>query len=450
MPGPGPAVTALAPRIGSGPGARMRRAREGGCARPGRDTRVAYDMKVHVPFLALLLAGTGSLAAQGGAKSFPEVDPYTKNAPAAVEKAGYVSLGPFRFGPDHTTDQVESVLEGVPLLWVETEHFKLGSGLPEYVLGGDPREKERIRAELERLSAKLPSIKTKTKKLDPWLRLHLFAQRLEELYGHFLAAFDLRESEFPTAPPDERTRNSPNYMGEGRYLGMSSKFTVLLFAKKSHVARYSSVYLGQAFEVPTRWHLASIDSWLYVSAAEFLEGEYDNDSALACDVVGAVSKNLAAGVRGAAAPLPFAVGEGLAHWFSRQIDPRYHLFAGLDPSQIHLKEEWNWAPSVRDRVEHRVYPSTADMLAWSDTRPLEWADHLVLWSRMDYLFAREDGAAGRFLRRLKAPFPKAKGTPTPEARLERVRESLASATDTDLAGFDAAWSAWVLASYPEK
>lgn len=405
-------------------------------------------MKVHVLSLVLLLASAAGPAAQGGAKSFPKVDPYTKNGPDAVEKAGYASLGPFRFGADHTTDQVERLLDGVPLLWVETEHFKLGSGLPEYTLG-DAAEKERVRGELERLSHKLPSVKPKTKKLDPWLRLHLFAQRLEELHARFLSTFDLREGEFPTAPPDEATRHSSGYMGEGRYLGMSSKFTVLLFAKKSHLARYSGVYLGQAFEAPTRLYVAGIDSWIYLTAAEFLEGEYDNDAALTCEVVGAVAKNLAAGVRGASVPLPFAVGEGLAHWFAREIDPRYRFFAGLDPSQLHIDEEWNWAPRVRDRVEHRVFPSMEDMLAWTEASPLEWADHLMLWSRIDYLFAREDGAAGRFLRALKAPFP-AEGAPSAEALAARTRESLAAATDTDLAGFDAAWSAWVLASYPAK
>lgn len=388
-------------------------------------------------------------------KPFPATDPYTKHAPEAISAAGYASLGPFRFGDDHTTQQIEQTLKGVPLLWVETDHFKLGSGLPEYTLGDD-EEKERVRAELERLALRLPSVKPRTKKLDPWLRLHLQAQRLEELYAQFLQAFDVAEGEFPTTPPDPETRSSSAYMGEGRYLGMSSKFTVLLFDRKSALARYGSVYLGGSLEGATRRHLPVVDALLFVTAAECLEGNHENDSALACVVVSGVTHNLAAGFRGSRVPLAFAVSEGIAHWFSRQVDPRYHIFSGLEQTEVRGAVEGNWAPGVRARVEHGIFPSTADMLAWSHAGPLEWAEHLVLWSRMDYLLAREDGAAGRLLRRLKEPPaltepPVAKnGELTSEELLERTRAAFGETTGGDLARFDQLWSEWVLKTYPKK
>lgn len=399
--------------------------------------------------LTVLYLLGGVLSTQGEIKPFPKVDPYTKSASEAIEKAGYLSLGPFRFGVDHTTDQVETTLGGIPLIWVETAHFKLGSGLPEYALGEDAKEKARVREELERLSERLPSVKVKTKKLDPWLRLHLYAQRLEELYAKFLTEFGLDEKEFPTVPPDPKKRNTAAYMGEGRYLGMSSKFSVLIFDKKSSLGRYSSVYLGQSIQAPTRWYLPTIDSWLFLSAAEFLEGGYDNDSALTCDVISGVSQNLAMGFRGGQVWLPFAVSEGIAHWFSRAIDPRYHIFTGLDQTLVRIKEEWNWAPSVRARVEHRVFPKMTDMLAWTDAEALEWADHLMLWSRTDYLLDREDGAAGRLLRLLKAPSTRSEPL-TPEQIVERARQAFQEATGGDLDAFDADWGAWVLKTYPKK
>lgn len=401
------------------------------------------------PLAALLASAAlvlgGRSAAQGEIKPFAKIDPYTKSSPETIEKAGYASLGPFRFGDDHTTEQVETTLGGIPLIWVETAHFKLGSGLPEYTVRGDERERERLTAELTRLAALLPDVKVKTKKLDPWLRLHLFALRLEDLYADFLRALDLEEKDFPTAPPGAGSKGP--YMGEGRYLGMGSKFTVLIFDKKSSVGRYSKVYLGRQIETPTRWHFPGTDSFLFLTAAEFLEGDYANDSALACDVVAGVSQNLAAGFRGYRVLLPFAVSEGLAHWFSRRVDPRYHLFSGTDPARVRAKDEWNWAPSVRARAEHEFYPSTHDMLGWQDANALEWADHLVLWSRMDYLLAREDDAAGNFLRMLKEPSEKQL---TADELVERARTSLATATAVDLAKFDELWREWVLRTYPKK
>jgi hypothetical protein len=402
-------------------------------------------MRAFVIWLAL--AGVASAQGDGEIKSFPKVDPYTNGDPGALQKAGYASYGPFRFGDDHTTDQIVTTMGGIPLLWVETEHFKLGSGLPEYTLKDDPKEKERIKGELERLQTRLPEVKVKTKKLDPWLRLHLFAQRLEELYASFMSAFGLQESEFPTAPPDPKKKSAGPYMGEGRYLGASSKFTVLLFDKRSHVGRYSLSYLGKSLGAPTRWHFEAVDSWLFLTAAEFLEGDYINDSAFTCDVASSVSHNLGSAFRGYHVTLPFAISEGLAHWFSRKIDPRFHFFSGLDLTKVRIRDEWNWAPSVRARVEHKVFPSTSDMLGWNDPEALEWAQHQILWSRMDYLIAREDGAAGKILRMLKEP---PKRLLSAEEIAERARDAILTSTGGDLDKFDADWSDWVLRTYPKK
>ncbi|HEX6885815.1 MAG TPA: hypothetical protein VF530_20745 [Planctomycetota bacterium] len=398
--------------------------------------------------LLLVLALGGPAAAQGEIKPFPKIDPYTKDDPGAKERAGYASFGPFRFGDDHTTSQIETTLGGIPLIWVETDHFKIGSGLPEYALDDDAKEKEKVRKELERLAKRLPDVKVKAKKLDPWLRLHLHAQRLEELYAQFLARFRLDENDFPTAPPDAKSAGP--YMGEGRYLGMPAKFTVLLFDKKSSVGRYSGVYLGQALNTPTRWVFPTVGSFLFLTAAEFLEGEYQNDTALHCDVVSGVVQNLAAGFRGYRVVLPFAVSEGIAHWFSREIDPRYHIFSGLDLTRVRIRDESNWAPSVRARVEHKVFASTHDMLGWSDADSLEWADHLILWSRLDYLMQREDGAAGSLLRLLKEPPGTKTGQLTPEETLARARQAFQTIAGGDLARFDADWGEWVLRTYPKK
>jgi hypothetical protein len=398
--------------------------------------------------LVLLLALSGPLAAQGEVKSFPRVDLYTKDDPGAKTRAGYTSFGPFRFGDDHTTEQVAKTLGGIPLIWVETEHFKLGSGLPEYTIRDDPAEKAHLQVELERLGQRLPDVKIKVKKLDPWLRLHLFAQRLEELYAQFLARFGLAESEFPTTTPDPKVKHVD--MGQGRYLGMSAKFTVLIFDKKSSLGRYSAAYLGESKNAPTRQLFRAIDSWLFVTAAEFLEGEYANDTALYCDVVTGVSQNLALGFRGYRISLPFAVSEGIAHWFSREIDPRYHLFTGLDLTKLRIKEESAWAPSVRARVEHKVYPSTTDMLGWKESDALEWSDHMILWSRMDYLLAREDGAAGKLLRLLKEPPDPTAPPPTGDALAERSRKAFETVLGGNLGQFDEDWGEWVQKTYPKK
>jgi len=393
--------------------------------------------------LAALLALVVPLAAQGEPKAFPRTDPYTKNDPGIIEKAGYVSLGPFRFGDDHTSLEATQALGGIPLLWVETEHFRLGSALGEYALGDD-YEKQRVQGELERLALRLPDVKAKTKKLDPWLRMHLFALRLEELYGQFLGAFRLREDEFPTGPVDPKKG-----MGQGHYLGMSAKFTVLLLERKASAARYGRVYLGGELSAPTHHLFATSGSWLYLTASEFLVGDNASDTGLACEVIGGVAQNLALGFRGPQVGLCFAVREGISHWFAQRIDPRYHLLAGEAEPRISVAEG-GWAPPVRARVEHKVFPSTEELLAWNEGTALEWADHLILWSRLDYLLAREDGAAGIFLRALKEPLAEGASALSADELVARARAALPAATGGDLARFDQEWSAWVLKTYPNK
>ena len=74
----------------------------------GESLRAMLAPLLLVPLASILF---GQARAQE-LEPFARVDPYTKNDPEKVEKAGYVSLGPFRFGDDHTTDEVLKSLTG--------------------------------------------------------------------------------------------------------------------------------------------------------------------------------------------------------------------------------------------------------------------------------------------------------------------------------------------------
>lgn len=393
-------------------------------------------------FLAVLLAFGAALSAQEKLEPFPKIDPYTKNSRDKFERAGYVSFGPFRFGDDHTTAQVDASLAGVPLIWVETAHFKIGSGLPEYTIADDKAEKARLKSELEALEPRLPDVKVKLKKLDPWMRLHLLALRFETLYADFQRHFGLNASEFPQpgAGPGDGS------MGRGPYLGMGGKFTVVVFASKSHLARYSAAYLGERLERSEHRRFPESDAWFLATATELVPGGRESDTALACYLAAHLARNLAFGLRGGGGQVPFAVEQGLAHWFARRIDARYPVFVGSDPTRLQGQSQ-AWPAEVRSRVEHKVFPATLDMLGWEDPATLEWADHVVLWSRFDYLLAREDGAAGQFLRRLQEPLDPSAPPLDARGRAERAHAALEAAVGTPLAAFDEAWSAWVLATY---
>jgi len=377
------------------------------------------------------LALGGPAAAQGDSsrEPFAEVDPYTRGEAAALARAGYVSFGPFQFGDDRTSDHLVRELGGIPLIFVETAHFRLGSALPEYV-SGDREERKRLADELERLGERLPRVKPKTKTLDPWLRLHLYAQRLEELYADFAERFDVGDGP-----------------GPGPYLGMRGKFVVLLLQKESDFARYGTLAFGQPFATSvTIQYFPQSDAMFFGTCAEFFHGSYDNDSALACGVLSGVVQNLATGYEGFRRLLPLFFTEGVAHWFSRRFDDRWHTFSGTDPARGDAREQREWEPSVRARVANEVFPPTEEMLAWDDPDALKWADHLILWSRLDFLLARDDGSAGRLLRLLSVPSRNGEVA----ADLEGTRRAWIEATGLRPDEFDEAWGAWVLARYARR
>ena len=111
-----------------------------------------------------------------------EKDPWTKNVPAAMEAAGILRFGNFAWGDGHGTSAIEETLGDMNLLWAETPHFRIASTLGEYSIpNGDRRQKKKLREELEELALILPNLNPrKIRKLDPWLRLHLWATRLED------------------------------------------------------------------------------------------------------------------------------------------------------------------------------------------------------------------------------------------------------------------------------
>ncbi len=373
----------------------------------------------------------------------PEVDPYTRGDPAALERAGYVSFGPFPWGDQHNNEQLADVLGGEPLIWVETAHFRIGSSLDVYDFPSDRVERKRLTAELERLEEKLPDIKAKVKKVDPWLRMHLYAMRLEDLYASFLEEFSLRAEEFPAYP------GAP-YMGKGRYLGMSNKFVVLLLEKKSALARYTSTFAGATWDNSYRYYFSKSDNFFFGISYESLEGSYQNDLALHYALVYGMVQNLASGVRGYSHDGPEWWKKGLASWFARRIDERCLLYTAGKGETIREEKEARWEPKVRARVEHGFFPSTEEMFGWKDAGEWEFSQHMIAWSRVDYIMRRDDKTARNLLIDLQEPVPWTGDISRDALVVKQFDRAFRTATGQDPAAFDKAWAAWVRANYAKK
>jgi len=389
---------------------------------------------------ALVASLTASIGvAQGGRGERAEVDPYTQGDRQAMDRAGYRTFGPFLWADDHTTEVAAQSMGGVPVLWVETEHFKIGCSLDPYELN-DPKEKKAIRKELDQLKKRIKSVKSKTGELDPWLRLHLLAMRLEDTYGAFLEAFGLEEEDFPG--PD---------MGAGPYLGMKDKFCVLALEKSSSLARYTATYCGQPIESSYRFYFPKSDTMFVGLAFESLTGSYRNEQAMAYAVIFQVVAGMVNTVRGYTHELPLWCTFGIARWFARKYDYRWLLFIG-DGRAMRKEEEAEWEPKVRARAGHGpdAYTSTSDLFAIQEYSELGFNDHMFSWSRIDYLMSLGPEVARKFLLGMNEPVPWLEARPRAEVLAEQFQRAFVEATGLEPDAFDEAWAAWVKKEYSKR
>lgn len=373
-------------------------------------------------------------------ESFEKVDPYTRGEKDEIARAGYESLGPFRFAEDLQTKDIEETI-GTRLLWVETAHFKLGSLLGTYTVPPDDREKEKLRDELGRLAKKLPRVRRESGKLDPWLRLHLYAQRLEEQYSDFLSRFGLREEEFPAL-----AKNEIGPMGRGPYLGQESKFTVLLTAKSSQLARFLKRYCNLEELGSYRTPLPG-GTWFFGTSAETLKNlGTELDSALHGLLAEQLARNLCDGLRGGQGVRSPWFTHGLGLWYQRRIEERWNVdVPRVSPGNE--DDSWRWEPRLSGLVANGFVPSWQEMLDWRDIGKLEARQHLTAWSRVGWLLAQEKADLRGFLFAISDPEEASSSGTTPAERDTRALKTGFGKTPAEL---DEAWRKWVQRKYPKR
>lgn len=378
----------------------------------------------------------------GGMEEFEEVDPYTKGDPERMERLGYRSFGPFQWYERDFTNHVNEAMGSIPMLWVETEHFKIGSTLGTYEIPNDREERDRLADELKRLKKRLGRLRPPRGELDPWLRLHLYAQRAEELYAMFARDFGVGADDFAA---DE----------SGPYLGNEQKFQLLLCERKSEFRRFVSTYFQKRDYDTFRWGRA--DGMFFGTSIESIRDGWPDpdeepfDAMLHCRMANGLATCFVDGFRS-----PFAapgwLGIALGHVYVRRIDPRWVQAAGETEAQVRGEDDWRWEPRVHGLVQNDFFAATEDMFRWSGYADMNTRDHMVAWSKLDYLLGEAEGDRHGWLWALTSR-PR-QNEESPEARLEALaqlqREALLAYFELTPEALDEAWSRWVERRYDRR
>lgn len=386
--------------------------------------------------LACLLALLAFAPQKGGAKpNDPATCPYCKGDPEVMKKAGLVSHGGFEFGTNDTT-AVDALLSVCDIRWVESAHFEIGVALGPYKIKEE--EKKAIRAELERLAKVLPNVDTKPKILDPWIRVHLYAQRSEDVYARFCELMQVKDSDFPSG--EKPWNGQGKYMGEGPYLGEKGKYEVLLLPSEAAGMQYLREQFGLQTKLSQRWNLPHRDTIsLTVHAGQ---GSLKEDPAMHGHVAFNLAINLLDGYKHYSYDTPIWIREGLGHLIEREINPKYNTFDSSEGAVAEMTKKEKWEPEVKKIIASNQYISMAQLMTLKDYAGLTLNHHYTVWSMTDFLVKANPGGYACLNDKLHGRTNKqnfADGSNLPDVHRDAFQECLGM----NYAQFEAAWIKWV-------
>lgn len=402
-----------------------------------------------LPAFAVLLAAGMATAQAASPRLVAGVDPHTKGEPAAIAKLGYVGFGPFAFGTDHDTNDVEELLGTEPLAWIETAHFRIGCALSPVELRSDEPWGEEwirgVRLELKRLHNKLPRIDPATPRLDPWLRAHLIAQRLEDLYTEVAANLGVDDRSFPVVTPDDPS-NPETYRGSGPFLGMRAKYRVLLLRHESSHARYTRAFQHHEMKDPVRDHDFAFGSYYWGGSEDAADGLFRSDLALHAHVVFNVAYLLYSGYRDHAHDLPVWLATGLGHWHSRRVSQRFPTYERRhDGDREPRSEFWRWQDRIRSLAKEGCFEPLPTLCLRDEAGAFGLEQQIQAWGLVDWLMREQKSATMRFVHLLKEPFHARTRPPTPEDLRDRQWQAMREAFGVDAAELQRQWVRALLA-----
>ena len=390
--------------------------------------------------LGLLLAA-GARAQEKPKKPAGPTDPlgcpYCGNEPERMQAGGIVSHGGFPFGKTDTA-KVDASFPSMEIRWIETDFFRIGLANGPHKVKFE--EKKKFLAELTRLQQRFPAVKPDAAIIDPWLRLHLYAQRCHDTLDRFLAIMGAKGAAFA----DGSGTWTGNYVGEGPYLGQKEKYELLVLPSESASVMFLTEHTGQALKVSHRHHNIDRGSIAYYCHTQ--QGQLRQDGALHNNVVFNLAHNFFDGFYHYTYDTPVWLHEGLAHLMEREIDERWNSFDSGEGGTANMTSKGNWKPDVLKLIAAGEAPRMAELLTIKSYAELTLTHHFTTWSMLDYLVKSNPEGLAAFLRAIKSNVDE-QGIPTGANLIEHHRKVFREHLGMTYAEFDEAWRAWVLLNY---
>jgi hypothetical protein len=391
-----------------------------------------------VAAVAFLLVASVELGAQRskGPRNAPENCPWCGGDPAVMQAAGIVSHGGFAFAESDTAD-IDRHFGGKDVYWIESAHFRLGLILGPHKVG--PDESKKIRAELAELAKALPAVDAKTRVLEPFMRTHLYAYRMERLWHRFLEVMQVEESTFPDGR-SEWLLGTP-YFGQGPYVGQQDKFEVLVLPTAGDQVPFLKKHFGLSIERTQRWNV--IDRGALLVVTNLLDNELKDDGKLHNHLVFNVAINMLDGYKHYAYDTPRWLTEGLGHFMEREIDPRFNTYDASEGSVGVKVNKADWDAEVNKLIASGEAPRLAEMIALRTYAEFEMRHHYACWSMTRFMIETNPKGYACLNGTLHGR-KRADGLPDPEDMPGVQRQAFQDCFGMSYMQFDEAWRAWAV------
>lgn len=384
--------------------------------------------------LALLASAAALLPAQepkdDEVKSITKRDPFTSADPEAMQALGVVGYAPFAWADGLRTTDIDKVLGEDRVLWMETEHFRIGLNLVTSPWPAEAEERKQLREECRLLNRRWKGFPKRPKQLGPWVRMHLYAARCEQAYAECQQLLGVTDADKP-------------------FLGCGDKFLLLCFQKRSDMGRYMQRFCDLTVDDSMRPVHKQSDQLLMCVSAEGMEG-FDAQG-LHGHVLHGVWLNLLNGYNGFRYPLPQWLAEGVAHYHARRVKTRFVNVPQKAGDSVARDDMDKWSSKVARRAEHdgATFPFE-QMARWDDAFQLGFHEHVQSWSRVDYLMHRDAQAVGELIKKAKSIAPNGDYDGQGKQALALAENAVYALFGCDAETFDADWRKWVLKTYPKR
>ena len=326
--------------------------------------------------------------------------------------------------------------------FLETAHFRLASSLGPVTL--DRKERERRAAELALLRELVPDFPTNPKKLDPWLRLHLLALRMEQTYARFQAIMRVTDADFPKSRAEEVPGK---YMGGGPFLGERDKFELVWHTNRKTHIELCRTQTGASSTDALRWHFSPEHKMFASLPAE--DPDLRDDRWLVPHSVHVLSHLMLCAFADFAYDPPIWLDAGLAHMLEREVEPTSTTIDGDEGSGPSRGGHRDWRGEDVRLARSKDAPTFAVMMRWSAFHDLDEAAHVACWSRVRFLVETLPEEFARFVTAVKGQLDEHR-MPTGKDLPGLQRRLLDEVFDWTPDQFDEAWKAWATAPPPGK